>query len=79
MLVGNKTDLGEQREVTLQVALDTGSFCSPRGDESNPKAHMSTHTHTHTPPPPTRMHTHTPAHARHTSLHTHAQTHTLPT
>lgn len=71
MLVGNKTDLGEQREVTLQVTL-TVSFCSPRGEESDPKTHphlslrhLPTHTHTHT-------------HTRHTCLNAHAQTHMLP-
>lgn len=32
MLVGNKTDLGEQREVTFQVAVvQAGRFCS-RGE-----------------------------------------------
>ena len=42
MLVGNKTDVGERREVTFQVALGTGLCHSPRGEGGDPKVDTTT-------------------------------------
>ncbi|XP_029081993.1 ras-related protein Rab-17 isoform X1 [Monodon monoceros] len=61
MLVGNKTDLNQEREVTFEVGLQSVIMSPVRewGGTPNTHAHLPTqsytHTHTHTP----HAHTHT--------------------
>lgn len=52
MLVGNKTDLNQEREVTFEVGLETVIMSPVRegGGTPNTHAHLPTHSYTHTPP-----------------------------
>ena len=47
MLVGNKTDLEEEREVTFEVGLET-VIKSQWGRWEGPQTHVTTHSHSHT-------------------------------
>ena len=59
VLVGNKTDLHQERQVTFEVGLETVfmSLVGEWGGTPNTHAHLPTHSYTHTPH--TRTHTHT--------------------
>ncbi|XP_054334840.1 ras-related protein Rab-17 isoform X3 [Pongo pygmaeus] len=78
MLVGNKTDLSQEREVTFQVPPRRPCSALPQEERALPAcvktlALTLSHTHTHT-----RTHTcaHTPLHA-HTHFHTCTPPHSL--
>lgn len=60
MLVGNKMDLNQEREVTFEVGLEMVIMSPVREGGGTPNTHAHLPTHSYTPPHPhTRTHTHT--------------------